>query len=116
MFLLPSKFGYIITGWCADTNAPMVGDQLNTLFVGVEVSQVVQELCSQCTVNTPAITSPRLEDLWCLENTGISDSPFVEIDDKALQKFNETIKFDKGRYGRMIVFTCLIITILPWQE
>ena len=63
--------------------------------MNTEVSQVVPELCLQCSANTPASVSP---DLWCLDNIRISDLPFVDSDDEAIQRFNETVKFDDGRY------------------
>ena len=98
MFILPSKFGYIITGRCPDTKESMIDGKLFTLFVSTEVSQVVPELCLRYSANTSAMVSPQLENLWCLENIGISDPQFVDGDDEALQKFNETVKFDDGHY------------------
>ena len=100
MFILPSKFGYIITGRCPDTRERESGvdSKLCTLFVSTEVSPVVSQLCLQYSVTSPTIVNPQLEDLWCLENIGISDPPFGDSDDEALQKFNETVKFDDGRY------------------
>ena len=83
MFMLPSKFGYIITGKCPDTREY---DKSCTPFVSTEVGQIVPELCLQYSATTPAIENPRLEDLWCLENIGISDSPFVNNDDEALKR------------------------------
>ena len=38
---------------------------------------------------------PKLEDFWLLETIGIKDCPVGCDDEKALMKFNETIK---GRY------------------
>ena len=105
MFMLPSKFGYIITGKCPDIRESIIDGKSCTLFVSTEVSQIVSELCLQCPATTPVIGNPRLEDLWCLENIGISDLPFVNNDDEALKHFNETIKFNDGRYQ---------IT-LPWK-
>ena len=66
--------------------------------MSTEVSPVVSQLCLQYSVTSPTIVNPQLEDLWCLENIGISDPPFGDSDDEALQKFNETVKFDDGRY------------------
>ena len=66
--------------------------------MSTEVGQIVPELCLQCSATIPAIVSPRLEGLWCHENIGISDSPFMNNDDKALKHLNETIKFNNGRY------------------
>ena len=45
-------------------------------------------------MSAPAITNPRLEDLWCLEAVGINDPLSVNDDDEAL----EDIKFEDGRY------------------
>jgi len=95
MFILSSKFGYIITGRCPDTKGSLFDGKLCILFVGTEMSQVVPELCIQNTSNS---VNPQLEDLWCLENIGIVDPPFVDSDDEALQKFNEMVMFENGHY------------------
>jgi len=52
MFILPSKFGYIITGRCPDTKGSLFDGKLCTLFVSTEMSQVVPELCIQNTANS----------------------------------------------------------------
>ena len=91
MFILPSKFGYIITGKCPDTKESLVNGKLGTLFVGAEVSQVIPELCSQYSLGIPVMENPQLENLWSPENIGISDPSFVDDDDEALQKFNEIV-------------------------
>jgi len=95
MFIFPSKFGYIITGRYADTKGSLFDGKLCTLFVGTEMNQVIPELCIQ---NTANCVNPQLEYLWCLENIGIVDPPFVDSDDEAPQKFNEMVMLENGRY------------------
>ena len=58
MFMLPSKFGYIITGKCPDIRESIIDGKSCTLFVSTEVSQIVSELCLQCPATTPAIGNP----------------------------------------------------------
>ena len=93
MFILPSKFGYIITGKCPDTKESLVNGKLGTLFVGAEVSQVIPELCSQYSLGIPVMENPQLENLWSPENIGISDPSFV------MRLFRNSMRlFDQGCY------------------
>ena len=82
MILLPSKFGYIVTGKFRDTKQCLC-NHVHTLFVTTEI-------------NDQAVNN--LEDLWCLETIGIKDSVTMEIDEEALRKFNDTTKFEEDRY------------------
>ena len=81
MFLIPSKFGYIVSGKFPD-NKQCLCNLVHTLFVTAEVGQVTHGL----------------ENLWRLETIGIKDPMVVETDEEALRKFNETIQFKDGRY------------------
>jgi len=42
--------------------------------------------------------NPDLERFWCLEVIGIKDPIGINDDDQALQKFCDTVNFEKGRY------------------
>ena len=42
---------------------------------------------------------PNLEDFWRLESIGIQESPTESDDTKALNRFNETLRFENGRYS-----------------
>ena len=42
---------------------------------------------------------PNLEDFWRLESIGIQESPTESDDIKALNRFNETLSFENGRYS-----------------
>ena len=54
----------------------------------------------------PTEQKPQLEDFWKLETLGISEPVSVNDDDKALQKFNDTVRFEDGRYQ----------VTWPWKE
>ena len=98
MFMIPSKFGYVITGKHFDNEQRSKDGQSSALLVVIEINHVTPELCMQCTINTPVAADPRLEDLWCLETIGINDPLMVNDNDEALEKFNRNIKFERGRY------------------
>ena len=53
-----------------------------------------------------SLAKPDLDIFWNLESIGIMDSPVKSDDDKALEMFNNTIKFDNGRY----------LVTWPWKE
>ena len=44
------------------------------------------------------IKKPNLEDFWKLETIGITDTPVVSEDEKAISEFNKSIKLINGRY------------------
>ena len=81
MFLIPSKFGYIVTGKFPD-NKQCLCNCVHTLMVTAKAGQATYDL----------------ENLWCLEAIGINDPMVVETDEEALRKFNETIRFKNSRY------------------
>jgi len=83
---------------CFDNQQRTQDDQSHALLVGTEINHTIPELCLKCTISTPAVNNPRLEDLWWLEAESISDPLMVNDDDVALEKFNQSIKFDRGRY------------------
>ena len=44
------------------------------------------------------LTKPDFEQFWNLESLGITESPSTSDDDIALDKFNKSVIFTKGRY------------------
>ena len=54
-------------------------------------------------VDSSLVTKPNLDIFWNLELIGIMDSPLTSDDDKALEMFNSTVKFDNGRYLHSIL-------------
>ena len=61
-------------------------------------------MCS--TVDASLLARPNLDQFWNLESIGITESPSSYDDDKALESFNQTVKFTGGRY--MVTW--------PWKE
>ena len=98
MFMLPSKFGYIVTGKCPDIDCGIQSDHAHTLYVATEVNQVAPEVCLHCCVSSPIVNKLQLENLWSLEIIGIKDPLSTESDDEALDKFCKNIQFKDGRY------------------
>ena len=92
MFMLPSKLGYIVTGRCPKSSQ-FTGLDPCALFVA---AQPVGQL--QCCVSTSTTKSLDLESFWSLESIGIRDSVSGDDDEKALEQFCETVKFENNRY------------------
>ena len=88
LLLISSKLGYILTGKYPDPTERNSGDD--------EISS-----CLVMTQNDGSC----LKDLWALETIGIRDPIQVNEDDKALETFNNTIRYQAGRY-------CVT---LPWK-
>ena len=96
LLLLSSKLGYLLTGKFMDPNddVKLNKKQLLTCFVMTQMNQSVPELNLFSTVDSVTHRSPNLSDLWSLDAIGISDSPYLSDDDKALDQFNKTIYYD----------------------
>jgi len=89
MFVLSSKFGYIVTGKYNHGECPIQGSSVyHTLFVSANVKS---ELC--CIADVCGIGKPSLENLWSLEVIGIKDPLATDSDDEVLHKFCESIRF-----------------------
>ena len=113
IFMLPSKFGYIITGRCPDCDNQ--DRSSSTLLVATEY-KVSSNQSFYCSVNVSLIKIPDLQKFWCLETTGIKDPMSKESDEEAIDRFCKTIKFEDGRYQvtwpeNQIVFVYLIILV-----
>ena len=93
---MASKMGWILTGKvkCQD------GQSANSVSMLAYTSSPIQtQLGAQLYDKEPATDSkPQLKDFWKLETLGISEPVSVNDDDKALQKFNEAVRFENGRY------------------
>ena len=81
LLLLSSKLGYVLTGRYSDPTEEVNND------------------VSSCMVTImPQSDSPCLSDFWSLETIGISDPIHIKDDDRALEKFNNTISYQEGQY------------------
>ena len=103
MFMLPSKFGYIVTGRSPGTNKDSQSGNYCALFVAAEFTTefVERKFCEyslQCSANSSVVKNPDLEKFWCLETIGITDPFNTDDNDQALRKFCDTVKFENGRY------------------
>ena len=81
LLLLSSKLGYVLTGRYSD---PAEGEINN-------ISSCMVTIMSQN-------DSPCLNDFWNLETIGICDPIHVKDDNRALDKFNITIRYQEGQY------------------
>ena len=75
MFLIPSKFGYIVTGKFPD-NKQCLCNCVHTLMVIAKADRATYDL----------------ENLWCLEAIGINDPMVVKTDEEALRKFGYQVQ------------------------
>ena len=102
--LMASKLGWILTGRvkCQETqSAPSVS------MLTYTSSPVSAHFTAQFNAQKPPTEQkPQLEDFWKLETLGISEPVSVNDDDKALQKFNDTVRFEDRRYQ----------VTWPWKE
>ena len=97
IFMLPSKFGYIITGRYPGNGLDSRDKGASTLLVSTSGNEVVSP-SFYCSVNVSVIKNPDLKRFWSLETIGIKDPISKESDEEAIEKFCNTIKFEEGRY------------------
>ncbi|KAL9977210.1 hypothetical protein ACROYT_G014589 [Oculina patagonica] len=98
--LMASKLGWILTGRVKSQeaqSAPSVS-MLTYTSSPIRAHLAAQEL--------PIEHTTTLEEFWKLETLGISEPMCVTDDDEALQKFNDTVRFEDGRYQ----------VTWPWKE
>ena len=63
MFMLPSKFGFIVTGKFSET-VHSGWDNPCTLFMATEFLEKKSDYGVQCSVNVNTIQNPDLEKFW----------------------------------------------------
>ena len=79
IFMLPSKFGYIITGRYPGNYLDNQDKNASTLLVSTNRNEVVSS-SFYCSVNVSLIKNPDLERFWSLETIGIKDPMSKESD------------------------------------
>ena len=98
LFLFQSKLGWILGGryfTIADsTSTPSL--LVSTLGIAPEDMKTTTHMFSN--VDSPLASKPNLDIFWNLESIGITDSPLTTDDKQALEIFNNTVKFENGRY------------------
>ena len=95
LYLVSSKIGYILTGKYTDPGH--VEQNVSTCFVTSQVNCLVTTVNLFSSENSITKNSS-IEDFCRLETIGINDSPDLTDDDVALEQFNNSICFQKGRY------------------
>ena len=102
--LMASKLGWILTGRVKCQEAQSTPSVFMLTYTSSPVSAYfTAQFNAQ---KLPTEQKPQLEDFWKLETLGISEPVSVNDDDKALQKFNDTVRFEDGRYQ----------VTWPWKE
>ena len=103
MYMLASKLGWILTG---RTTEPAADDTTEHSMLIMTYSSNTLKDTGLLTPDKSFPTKPNLEDFWKLETIGITDSPLDTDKERALQIFDETLKFDDARYR----------VTWPWKE
>ena len=99
MFLFNSKLGWVLGGQIENTATdesivssviastvtvvPMGTKEINEIFGNIDLS---------------SMHKPNLEQFWNLEFIGITDSLRTLDDDKALESFEKTVRYEDNRY------------------
>ena len=106
LFLFQSKLGWILGGRYLTTTDPVSVPNLLVCTMGFAPTSMKPLTHMLNEVDLSLADKLNLDIFWNLESIGITDSPSTSDDDKALEMFNNTIKFEDGRY----------LVIWPWKE
>ncbi|XP_052764085.1 uncharacterized protein LOC128206006 [Mya arenaria] len=102
LYLLSSKLGWILTGRLSEVES---GTDTLSMFVLTHGTDITKQITfSSLDASIP--TKPDLEDFWNIESIGIIDNVDKSDDDIAMRKFQDTVRFDDGRYQ----------VTWPWRE
>ena len=96
LYLLKSKLGWVLSGRTQEQ--PSRENERTMSMLTYSSNRWMSDLTSFSCVDNTVEFKPRLEEFWKLETIGIKDCPFESDDEKALMKFNETIKYEDKRY------------------
>ena len=95
LYLISSKFGWILTGRYKDEEK---GPHQTTLFSLLCPIDSAFDTFSTFEPDPQFSSKLKIEDFWNLETIGIKE-PFRETgDDLALQRLNESVRFENNRY------------------
>ena len=94
LYLLSSKFGWILTGRTSEVTETM--NENNFLILSHGTNLTKNETLFG--VDNVVQTKPDLEDFWNIETIGITDSSLRDEDDIVMEKFKNTLIYQDGRY------------------
>ena len=103
LFLVESKFGWILTGR-STTDGNTSAETMCGMLILPSYRHNNYDL--QFQNETSSMDPGNIDDFWKLETIGIKDPIHVNDDDKAQIQFNQTIKKINGRYS----------VTWPWKE
>ena len=96
LYMLGSKFGWILSGRTSEIRNETSEASMLIMTYGTEVRK---ETSMYTEVDRSLPLKPNFEDFWRLESIGISDSPVDSDNSMAFNKFNETLRYENGRYS-----------------
>ncbi len=88
------NLGGYLTGRTTENNHDTDESSLLILTYGSDIN----ETGVLTSVDKVIPTKPDLEDFWNVEGIGITDNPNTSDDERAMEQFNDTLKFEDGRY------------------
>ena len=107
VFLFNSKLGWVLGGQIENTatvESTVSSLIANTVAVVPMGTRETNEIFGN--IDLSIMHKPNLEQFWNLEYIGITDSPRTLDDDKALESFEETVRYENNRY----------FVAWPWRE
>ena len=96
LYLLGSKFGWILSGRTKPEEATLKEDSISMLTHSS--SSISSSLFGFEKADESVVNHSKIEDFWALETIGIKDCPTMTDDDQALSEFNKSIKLVSNRY------------------
>ncbi|VDI78452.1 Hypothetical predicted protein [Mytilus galloprovincialis] len=97
LYLLGSKFGWIITGRTSEKSDGFEEPSMLILNYGTNALPLLDS-CAVTAIDKSMPIKPPLEDFWNLETIGISEPSEDSNDTKALEKFNNSVEYTNERY------------------
>ena len=95
LYMLGSKLGWILSGRTSEITNDTTESSMLIMTYGTEI-QKEASMFTEADKSLPL--KPNFEDFWRLESIGIADSPVESENRVAFKKFNETLRYEKGRY------------------
>ena len=107
VFLFNSKLGWVLGGQIENTatDKSTVSSLIASTVAAIPLeTRETNEIFGN--IDLSLMHKPNLEQFWNLESIGITDSPRMLDDDKALESFDNTVMYEDNRY----------FVAWPWRE
>ncbi len=106
LYLISSKLGWILSGRTQLNETLQLEDSSDMNMLILTHGNNLNESSEFHDVDEVLPIKPNLEDFWNIESIGIVDEPENTDDEIAMQKFQDTLKRQNGRYQ----------VTWPWKE